>query len=223
MPLTLTSSSASSTRRSAPDHPRPVGGQRGRRRTQAQNADSPAATPPGFSSAMSLPLAGRSARGSEGIGSGRGGIAGVGEPVDRRPRPHIGGPVASPSRRRPSPRRPMPPHAREQYSPVRPAGWVPSRASWPTCRFPVAHGRKRPHWRDSGRRESELVIELRSCEEEAGVAVDDAGPVRWALASASRRGTEPSPSSRCVAAATSSRAEQDRGLLAAAGGDGALD
>jgi hypothetical protein len=147
---------------------------------------------------MSLPLAGRSARGSEGIGSGRGGIAGAGEPVDRRPRPHIGGPVASPSKRRPSPRRPVPPHAREQYSPVRPAGWVPSRASWPTCRFPVAHGRKRPHWRDSGPRESELVIELRSCEEEAGVAVDDAGPVRWGRWRAPRE-EEPSRRRRVAA------------------------
>ena len=74
----------------------------------------------------------------------------MGEAVDRRTRPHIGGHVASPSRRPPSPRRPMRLHAQDQYSPVGLAGWRASQSSWRTCCFPLAHGRKRPHLRDLG-------------------------------------------------------------------------
>ena len=116
-----------------------------RLRAHSCHASPQAAKQTGFSCATWLPLADPFATGSEGTGSGRGGIAGAGEPVDRRTGPHNGGLAASPSRRPPSPRRPMPRHARDQYSPVRLAGWVGcSRASWLTRRFPVAHGRKRP-------------------------------------------------------------------------------
>ena len=118
--------------------------------TRAMRAALAAAKRPGFSCATSLPLTDRSATGSAGTGSGRGDIVDVGEAVDRRTRPHNGGLAASPSRQLPSPRRPMPPHAQDQNSPVRLAGWRASRTSWPTSRFPLAHGRKRPHLRDLG-------------------------------------------------------------------------
>ena len=105
---------------------------------------SPPPKQPGLSCATSLPPSDRFATASQGTGSGRGGIAGGGEAVDRRTRPHIGGHVASPSRRPPSPRRPMPPHAQDQYSPVRLAGWRASRTSWPTCASPGARTETSP-------------------------------------------------------------------------------